>query len=521
MKHRYRILAIALALMLVSPAALAEQDDLAGVITICLYTQPGALEAWGEVEKAYEALHPGVDVVLDFKPSEGYPDWLKATLTEEQPAMDLFYGNLAGNDRIGKVVDFLDYAHDVTPYTGKEWVDQIDFAQQNISADTGWTEVSIEGVQVLWFYNADIFAEVGVEPPTTWDEFAAVCEKIAAAGYQPLAVSGDFDSFWGTQMGWLAQIYTDQTTRDEIEIVRAQPDDYCYNEDIDPNFTYDPTDPHNDDSSKVTHNALRFYQAFRDGMIRCDTYGYKAVWENFQKLFPVYAGGENFFGTSMNGEQTLFYQGKAAIFLSGSWFFSEYFNTMDSIDAGQEVKVGNETVSGLKKFELGTFVMPSMEGPAFQAPARTIEVATGFLDALKKDMDHDALVVDFLQFYTSPQGYGAYLAGAVANKASFGLPLVKDVVVPDFMKSTFANIQYIGNCQKGFGQALARGIGDNQEALRAWYGYSMDYLNGKITIEDWATQHQANQMKYLDAQLAANKINPSDLDTPQNAPSGQ
>lgn len=41
----------------------------------------------------------------------------------------------------------------------------------------------------LTFYNTEIFEEVGVEPPKTFDELLAVCEKIKAAGYTPIACS--------------------------------------------------------------------------------------------------------------------------------------------------------------------------------------------------------------------------------------------------------------------------------------------------------------------------------------------
>ena len=326
-----------------------------------------------------------------------------------------------------------------------------------------------------------------MEPPTTWDEFVAVCEKIAAAGYQPLAVAGDFNSFWSGQMGWLAQIYVDQTTRSQIEIVRAQPGDYCYDEEIDGAFVYDPTDPWNDDTSKVTNNGVRFYKAFKEGEIVAGSQGQQDVWTNMGKLFPQYAGGDAFFGTDGNGAKTLFYQGKAAIWLDGSWFFGDYLNTMDAVAAGESVALDEETtIEGVQEFGLGTFSMPSMEGDSFEAPARTIEVATGFLGAVKKDVEHDDMVVDFLMYYSSPEGFAIYTDALIENGGRpDGIPLVNGVELEGELADMFANITYIGNVQKGWGQALARGIGDNQEALRAWYTYTMDFLNGNITIEEW------------------------------------
>ena len=163
-----------------------------------------------------------------------------------------------------------------------------------------------------------------------------------------------------------------------------------------------------------------------------------------------------------------------------------------------------------------------MEGDAFEAKARTIEVATGFLSAIKKDADHDDLVVDFLMYYSSAEGFSVYTNALIeAGGAPDGIPLVKGVELEGELADMFANITYIGNTQKGYGQALARGIGDNQEALRAWYGYTSDFLNGKITIDEWATMHQENSLKYGEQVMADSKITMEDLQNPQNEPTGE
>ena len=249
---RFLCLVMAALMALGCVSALAEEDDFSGKITISLYSAKGVEEAWRAVGDAYTAKHPNAEVVVDLKPQDGYADWVKAAFQgydSALPEADIVYGNLAGSDRVDKVVNFYDYAFDESAYSDGEWADQIAFDMQNIDMVSGsWDCVSITGVQVLWFYNVDIFKEVGVEPPKTWDEFVDVCAKIEAAGYQPLAIAGDFQSFWADQMGWLAQVYCDQTTRSQIEIYRAQEGDYCYDPDVDGKFVYDPTDPHNDDT---------------------------------------------------------------------------------------------------------------------------------------------------------------------------------------------------------------------------------------------------------------------------------
>ena len=42
--------------------------------------------------------------------------------------------------------------------------------------------------------------------------FVETCETLQEHGVQPITMAGDFNSFWAGAMGWLAQVYTDQTT---------------------------------------------------------------------------------------------------------------------------------------------------------------------------------------------------------------------------------------------------------------------------------------------------------------------
>ncbi len=47
-------------------------------------------------------------------------------------------------------------------------------------------QYNLEGI----FYNKAIFAELGIEEPQTWDELLAANDKLAAAGYTPMAEAG-------------------------------------------------------------------------------------------------------------------------------------------------------------------------------------------------------------------------------------------------------------------------------------------------------------------------------------------
>ena len=492
-------------------------------ITVSVKNEQGVEAGWKAVAEAYSAKHPGVRVVVDLKPGDEYDEWVKNTFQTEGSSADIVNINLAGDTKTGKSINFNDYIDNDSPYSDGIWKDQFEYGAQNINMATGeFDALSLESVQVLWLYNMDIFNEVGVEVPTTWDELMEVSEKLLAAGYQPFAIPGDFKSFYAGKMGWLAQIYADQTTRSMVELVKAQPGDFCYDPEIDSLFKYDPSDPFNDDANKVTQNAVRAMAAVRDGEFTADTVGMRTVWKNFAEAFPKYAGGEAFWGTDDNGAKALFYQGKAAMRVDGGWGIVNFMRDMKTLaESGEILDSNGNPIEETIAFELGSFNMPSMEGEGIEAKARTIEVPAGFLGAISKTQEHDDLVVDFLMFYSSKEGMSTFVNAALANGAvPNGPSLVYGVQYPDEINAAFADLTFIGNCQKDFGSLLARGIGESAETYRAFYDYSQEYLRGNISLEEWITKHQKNIMDNFENAALEKGVGPSDIDNPKNEPTG-
>ena len=66
---------------------------------------------------------------------------------------------------------------------------------------------SMEGELIGYFYNKDLFAQAGIQPAKTWDEFFSNCDKLLAAGITPLAMD-TADSAWITQLWWGAMTAT-------------------------------------------------------------------------------------------------------------------------------------------------------------------------------------------------------------------------------------------------------------------------------------------------------------------------
>lgn len=468
-----------------------------GTITINTQADPGLKEGWEAVAKGYMEKYPKVKVVVDLKPKEGYGEWVKNQVSGTNPTADIINGNLAGTAKDGKVINWLEYMNNKSPYSEGAWKDQFNYDLQVINiAEQILDSLSLESVQVLWFYNKNIFDKAGVKAPATWKELIDVCEKIQKAGYQPIAMPGDYNSFWAMQMGWLAQIYADQTTRSMINVYRAQEGDFCYDPDVDGKWKYDVSDPHNDDTWVVNQNELRYLNALKDGTYKPDSEGMKTVMSQLREVFPKYAGGDAFFGTKDPSHIALFLTGKAAMIVNGGWFFSEFKRDMDNLASGKEIQAGQAKVEGVQKFEMGSFNNPSMEGSGIEATARTIEVAVGFLSGVKKEKAHDDLVADFMMYYSSKEGFGKYMTAALnAGWNPAGPSLVYNVELPEEYARLFKDIKFVGNGQKGFGNRLARGAatskGDIDPSYREWYRYTQDFFTGKITVDEWAKLHKA------------------------------
>lgn len=494
-------------------------------ITVSIATNTGLQEGWQAVGEAYTAMHPEVTVVVDLKAGDGYDQWVNNIFaSNDTTEVDIVNINYAAAAAADKDIDFNEYLNLDSPYSDGPWVEQFQYDMQQIDASTGgMNALSLESTQVMWFYNQEIFTEVGIDVPTTWPQLIAACEKLEAAGYQPIAMPGDYDSFYSGTMGWLAQIYTDQTTRSMINEYRSQEGDYTYDPDLDTSWTYDPTDPWNDDTIDVTRNPVRFFSAVHDGTYTVDTPGMRTVWSSFAEVFPKYAGGDAMFGTNGDGANSLFYQGKAAMMVNGGWGIVEFANNMAKIGSGETItdSTGAE-IADATAFTLGTFAMPSMEGEGIEAPARTIEVASGFLGCVSKNQEHDELVVDLLMYLSSAEGMTVFMDAAIAaGYAPAGPSLVYGVSYPEHIASAFENVKYIGNCQKNYGNSLARGFCELPESTREYYNNAYEFLSGATTVEDFIAGQVKNFETYFEIGLDTQGMTLEDLENPAVEPAGE
>ncbi len=155
----------------------------------------------------YEAAHKDIDIVISSAQNQPYKEKIKTVVgTEEEP--DIYY-SWAGEFserfiREGLILD-------LTPYLEADtaWADSLIESQMvNYTTDDGMVygiPFRLDGK--VFAYNRDIFTELGLEVPSTWDEFLAVLEAIKTDGtYTPLA-EGNQDQWPGAHyIGTLNQM---------------------------------------------------------------------------------------------------------------------------------------------------------------------------------------------------------------------------------------------------------------------------------------------------------------------------
>ena len=283
-----KLLSILLCLLLVCGtfcAALAEETK----IVFCVNIQPQLpLEFWQSIADRYMAANPDVKVEIIGNPSSNVTvfDYEKTLLGTDQFPDVMVMQNPADFVPSGALLAFedgdLDYLIDpeVGKIGGKQYV--ANYKKQIIGV----------------FYNKDMFAANGIEVPNTWDELVAACDKLLAAGIQPIAQ--------GLKDGWpqaqLANMFagTDLLAKD----------------------------PHW--GAKRNANEVKFNNPdLVKGM------------QKYQTLCTKYSG-DNITGISYTQMLELFFTGKAAMLPIGSW-------------------VNAEVAKGLQDFEVGWFPIPGDE----------------------------------------------------------------------------------------------------------------------------------------------------------------
>ncbi len=153
---------------------------------------PGMIAVYDEVMAEFEATHPGVKVIWDRSAGDDYQFTGLPSLLESDNPPDIFFewgGARVKNHYIdGEAMDISDLAAKLAPsinesaWTGSVYDGGTYMIPQN-------HDITIQ----IW-YDKDVFNDLGLSVPTTWNEFISVADAIVAAGKTPF-VMGNADAW--------------------------------------------------------------------------------------------------------------------------------------------------------------------------------------------------------------------------------------------------------------------------------------------------------------------------------------
>lgn len=184
-KYSLLVLALVLGLSLLPAGVLAQDDD----VTLTMGSwRVDDVDQMNTIIAAFEEQHPNINIEFDPTNPPDYNATLRTQL-EGGTGPDLFYlRSFATSEQLFNE-GFLEPLGDLPGINDA-------FTEANL-APWATDDGTVYGVPFIAvshgiYYNKDVFAEVGVEVPQTWEELLSVAQALQDAGYEPFAnASGD------------------------------------------------------------------------------------------------------------------------------------------------------------------------------------------------------------------------------------------------------------------------------------------------------------------------------------------
>ncbi len=168
----------------------------AGTIVINTDTSdPAPKQAFQELIDGFRAANPDVEVEWNVFDHEGYKTSIRNFLTADAPDIAAWY---AGN-RMAPYVNagLFEDVSDVWADNGLE--ETLKSASASMTIDGKKWGVPYTYYQWGIYYRKDLFADLGIDVPTTWDELLAVCATLKDNGIAPFTIGTK--ALWPTG-GW-------------------------------------------------------------------------------------------------------------------------------------------------------------------------------------------------------------------------------------------------------------------------------------------------------------------------------
>lgn len=416
--------------------------------------------SWPTYEKMAAAFKEatGHTVELKYVPAQEFENWVQTQFIGGTET-DIIMGggdNTAKREfyRNGWIVDLLPYMAEKSRFTDGAWQDSfLDGIIDSAIDKTDSSELKLYGapdqlVTVNLYYNKDIFAEIGVtEPPATVSELLHVAQLAKDAGYIGFSIQNSLD--WN--LGWYASDLWGTLWKSRLA-------------ELDLNGSGD-----------IEQNE--WATAAKQGKLAEDSPELLEYARFMKDLSAYFNTGFNTASWEFEG---LFNDGKAAMTLNGSWYPNQH------LQGDMGVNYGIAPVPYLDKG------YSSLGQDALQKVVVGGSPALSVTRAAVKDEAKLQAAIEFVQFWTAPAGGAKILADEL-----YQIPVVKNVQVPDVL----------GPIMEGFGSEKRITFSANSftaEQKDYWLKAQQQFLDNKLSAEDWMKSFIKDLNKYADQAIAAN-----------------
>lgn len=195
---------LALALCATGPVfAGGAQDAQADTVTIRftshLLDTGQAGNAYLAAVERFEELNPDIEVEVDFIPTANYVTGIKTRILGGEQLDVVDYFNTALIYDVVTLSDDVAYdlsSSDIVDLYGRNFLDPVTIDGRVVAVPETMNSNGL-------IYNRTLFDELGLEPASNWDEFLELGDRLAEAGYIPLAMAGEP---WVPQFLWAPMI---------------------------------------------------------------------------------------------------------------------------------------------------------------------------------------------------------------------------------------------------------------------------------------------------------------------------
>jgi ABC-type glycerol-3-phosphate transport system substrate-binding protein len=473
MKKVFLVLLVVLFVLPQAFAAGSQESSGTTVQTIQVYPErftPGVdrsiktlppLTAFSDIAKEYQATHPNLKIEFynymgNAANSTEYMSWITTqsiagTLPELVMAQATSLEGFKDNEWF---VDLMPYLQKPNPYVpgNKRWIDL--FGEKIIStrqSSTGelWS-LPISLVATAIYYNADLFKELGLEAPKTWQEFMVVLKTIKQ---KTDVIPFLFDMSTTSNASWAYRVFL--------------------------SALFEPLLPKIDLNGDEIISSEEFARAVKNGVLGADTPQHRELLKLFDEWKEYFQKG--FLSKPAPG---LFSRGQAAMWWGGIW-------ELLPLEADP-----------LKTFELGTFYVPKITTATTSladdnTPMRMIGGASGVQLAVSKTAVDKGVVdqaVDFLMYITTPENNGR-----ITSESKELAPIVIGA------KGDASLNSFLEQANNGITTFIIERF-FSSEQMNDWFTTMQDYLSGKLTLDQATTKLQKVYVAAADSMIAKNNF---------------